>query len=89
MVGIIAIVGALTRCALLQSMCDLKAGQMNMQHSILQEFMPYESVLGHDAAEATRNICCVKVDSTVDHSTVTRGFEKFCLSCKKFNNQVR
>ena len=38
--------------------------------------------LGHNIVEATKKICHVKVEGTVDLSTVTRGFKKFCLSCK-------
>ena len=33
-VGSIVVVGALTRCALLHSVCILKTGQMNMQKSL-------------------------------------------------------
>ena len=39
--------------------------------------------------EVTKNISCVKDEGTVDYSTVTRGFKKFCLSCKNLNNQAR
>ena len=36
---------------------------MNMQ------FMLYEFKLGYNTAEATKNICCVKDESTVDRMT--------------------
>ena len=37
--GSIMVVGVLTCCALLHSLCDLKAAQMNMQCSVIQELM--------------------------------------------------
>ena len=51
--------------------------------------MLYEFKLGHNAAEATKNICCVKGEGTVDYNTVTRWFKKFCLGCKNCNDQAR
>ena len=36
------------------------AAQMNMHHSLNSELMLYKSELGHNAAEATKNICFVK-----------------------------
>ena len=51
----ILVVGILTHCALLHSVCDLKATQMNVQHSILWEFMFYKFKLAHNAMEATKN----------------------------------
>ena len=65
------VVGVLTCCALLYFVCDLKAVQLNVQLSLIQEFMLYEFKLGHNAAEATKNICCMKGEDT-DHNTVTR-----------------
>ena len=50
-------VGVLTCCAFLHSVCDLKATQMNVQHSLIQELRLFESELGHNAAEVTKNIC--------------------------------
>ena len=44
-VGSIVVVGALTRCTLLHSMCDLKVTQTNVQCSQIQE-------PGHNTAEA-------------------------------------
>ena len=41
--------------------------------------MLYKFELGHNDAEATKNICFVKGEDTVDQSTVTR-FKKFCKS---------
>ena len=79
------VVGELTCCALL----DLKAAQMNMQCRLIQELMLNEFKLVHNAAEATKNICCVKGEGTVDYNTVTRWFKKFCLGYKNCNDQVR
>ena len=45
--------------------------------------------LGHNAPEATKNICCAKDEGTVDHSIVTRWLKKFRLGCKNPENQVR
>ena len=39
--------------------------------------------------KVTKIICCVKSEGTVDHSTVTRLFKKFCSGCKNLDNQVR
>ena len=36
-VGNIAVVGALTHCVFLHSVCDLKAIQMNVQHCLILE----------------------------------------------------
>ena len=51
--------------------CDLKTTQMNMQCSLIQDLMLYEFKLGDNTAGATKNICCVKSQSTVDHRTVS------------------
>ena len=42
-----------------------------------QELMVYKFELGHNAAEATKNICCVNDEGAVDLSTVTKWFKKF------------
>ena len=47
-------VSALTYSALPYYLCNLKAVQMNVQHSLFREFFPYELVLGHNATEATK-----------------------------------
>ena len=59
-------------------MCDLKATQMNVQYTVIQEFMFHKFKLGHNTVKATENICCVKCKGRVDHSTVTRGFKELC-----------
>ena len=65
-VGNIVVGGALTCCALLHSICDLKAAQMN------GEFSLYEFEQDHNTIEVIKNVSCVKGEGTVDHSTVTR-----------------
>ena len=47
-----------------------------------------EFKLGYNAAEATKNICYAKGEGAVDHSTVTRWFEKCCSGCKNLNKQA-
>ena len=89
MVGSVVLVNALTHCALLHSVCDLKAAQMKVLSCLIQDFMLYEFRLDYKTAEATKNICCVKSDGTVDHSMVTRLFKNFLLGCKNFDNQAR
>ena len=83
------VVGALTHCALLHIMCDLKAVQIDGQHCLIWEHMLNEFELGYNAVEATKNIYCVKNEGAFDYSTVTRWFKKFCLSCKNFDNQAK
>ena len=43
----------------------------------VKKIMLYEYELGHNTAELTKNICCVKDEGTVDHGTITRWFKKF------------
>ena len=88
MVGSVVGIGALTCCAELHSMCDLKATQMNVQCNLIRELMLYEFDLTHNTAKATKNICA-KSEGTVYHSAVIRWFKKFCLGCKNLNNQAR
>ena len=51
--------------------------------------MHFDIELGHNAIEATKNVCFVKGKGTVDPSTVTRWVKKFPLGCKNLNEQVR
>ena len=69
--------------------CDLKAAHRNIQHSLIWELMLYEFKVNHNAAEATKNNCCMKDKSAVDHNTVRKWFKKFCIDCKNLNNQAR
>ena len=59
----------LTCCVLLHSMCDLKATQMNVQCTLIQELIFYEFDLGYNAVKVTYKICCVKGEDAVDQST--------------------
>ena len=61
--------GALKCYALLHFIYDSKDVQMNVQHSLIQEFMFYEFELGYSFAEASKTICYAKDESTVDHNT--------------------
>ena len=88
-VSSMVVVGVLTHCAILNSVCDLKTAQMNMQRGIIRKLMAYEFKLSHSVMEATRNISYAKSESAIDHSTVTRWFVKFHSGCKNFDYQVR
>ena len=50
---------------------------------LIHKFMLYAFDLGYNAVETTKNICCAKDKSTINHSTVTGQFKKFCSGCKK------
>ena len=65
-------VGVLTCSALLHSICDLKTAQTDRQCSLIQKLRLYKSELGYNTMEATKNICCVKGEGIIDHSTVTK-----------------
>ena len=86
MVGNIVLVGVLTHCALLHSVYDLKAAQINMQCCLIWDLILYKFELGHNTSQASKNICCIKSDDAGDHSTVTRWLKKFCLGCKNLNH---
>ena len=51
MVDSIVVVDVQTYWALFQSECDLKATEMNMQHSLIQELILYKFKLGHYATK--------------------------------------
>ena len=53
-VGSIVIVSVLTRCALFQSVCHLKAAQMNIQFSLNREITQYQFELDHNIVETTK-----------------------------------
>ena len=63
-----------TRCALLHSVCDLIATQMNVLCSLIWEPMHYVFKLDQNAAEVTKIICCAKNKGAIDHCTVTKWF---------------
>ena len=78
----IMVVGALTCCTLFHSECDLKTAQMNVQRGLIRERILYKFKRGHNAAEATKKICCAKSKGAVDHSTVTRWLKYFTRVAK-------
>ena len=81
------VVGVLICCVLLHSMCDLKTARMNT-HQLIQKLMLYKFELGHNVTEPTKNICCARREGAVNHSSITRWFEKLCLVCKNFDIQT-
>ena len=83
MVGIIVVVGALTCCA----EWYLKAAQMNIQQSSIQNLMLYKFKLSHNMVKVTKNICCAKGKDAVVYSTVIKWFKKFC-SGPQWSGQV-
>ena len=60
MVGSNALVSALTRCALLDCVCDLKASQMNVKRILIREHMIFELELGYNATETVKEIFVVR-----------------------------
>ena len=56
----VVVVGALTHCALLHSVCDLKATQTNVKYSLIWEFKFYEFKFGYNTEGSNQIICCVK-----------------------------
>ena len=89
MVSSIMVVDALTYCALLHLICNLKAVQMNMQHSLITELMLYGVEQSYNTAEVAKNSCCVKSEGAVDHSIEIKWLKKFRLGCKKFDKQMK
>ena len=73
----------------LNSVCDLKAEQVNMYHSLIWQFILYKFELDHNAKSITRNICFAKGEGAVNNSTVTRWFTKFRLGFKNLSDQTR
>ena len=69
--------------------CDLKVAEMNIQHSLILEFMLYKFELGYNAVEVTKNIFYEKSEGSVDGSTVNRWLKKFCYSCMNLDDQTR
>ena len=52
--------------------------------------MLYKIEQGHNAMEATKNICCTKGEGAVDHNnTGAKWFKKFGSDCKNLNDQGR
>ena len=53
------------------------------------ELIFYKFELGYNIMVAIKNICCVKGEVAVDHSTVTRWFKRFFSGCKNLDNQAK
>lgn len=64
----ITIIDELTFCALFHSTSDLKAAQMNMQHSL--ELGLHKFKVGYNTFKVTQNIGYAKDKGAVDHGTV-------------------
>ena len=62
---------------------------MNVQRSLILKLMIYEFQRGHNAAAATKNICCEKDKSVDGQSTLTRWLKKICLDSENLDDQVR
>ena len=58
--GSIMVIGVFIHCALLHSVCDLKATLINMQPSLIWELILYKIELVHNAMKITKCICCRK-----------------------------
>ena len=67
------VVGVLTFCALLHSMCVFRT-------TLIQKLRHYEFKL-----EATKSISCAENEGAVNHTTVTRWFKKSHLNCKNLD----
>ena len=88
-VGSMGVVGVQTRRALLHPMCDLKAAQVNVQHSLIREIMHYKLRFSRNTAKVTKSICCAKGEATVGHRTTTRWRKKFFFGRKNFDLQAK
>ena len=55
---------------------------------LISEIILYKFELSHNAAKATKNICCVKNEGAVIHSTVAELLKKFCFVYNNLNNQA-
>ena len=80
------VAGALTHYALLHSVSDLKATQINVYYSLILELMLNKFELGYNTTEATKKIC-VKGEGAIDFSRATRWFKKICSGCKNLNQE--
>ena len=65
-------------------MCVLKGSQINVQHSLIQKLQLNEFELGHNTAETTKNIYCVKSKGAVNHSN--QMVQELSLRLKKKQN---
>ena len=51
--------------------------------------MLYEFKVSHKTVEETKNICCMKAEEAVEHSTINKWLKIFCLGWEKLNDQRR
>ena len=86
MYWVIVVIGTLTCYALCPFVRDLISTQMNVQCSLIQEFMLNEFELGHDEMKETKNICCVRSDGAV---YCKQKVQEISSSCKNPNDQAR
>ena len=61
----------------------------DVPRSLILEFIQYEFNRGHNASEATKNICWLNDEVTVDRMRVTRWFKKFRPSFKNLDDQAK
>ena len=74
----------------LWSVCHVnnEAALMNNKSSLIREHLLYEFEVDFNAAEASKKIGVTQREDAVDHSTLSRWFKKFHLSCKNVDDQV-
>ena len=72
----------LIHCALLHSVCNLKAAQMNMQHSLIWELIIIEFEY---TKRNQKHLSCKRWR----HSWVTSWFKKFCPGRKNLDDQAK
>ena len=69
---------SLTRCTLLHSLSDLKAGLMNVQCRLIRQLRIYKFELSHNATEETENIfLCERWRSIWSQNIVSRELKNF------------
>ena len=70
-------------------MCDLKAAQMNMQHSLIWELILYKYELGYNATKTSKNICNAKDEGTVDYNNQMIQEILLTLQEPQYSSKVR
>ena len=55
---------------------------------MIQELNLYKFEMSHNATKSTKNINYAKIEGSVNHSTVTRGFKKIRSVCKNLKDQA-
>ena len=51
--------------------------------------MFYYFEIDHNAADATKNMCCVEGEGPINQCTVISGLKKFCLRHQNLDEQVK